>query len=98
MHRDRKRLHADRQITLCAVDWCFLKPEIDAPAYYQRLARSGYAAAEMVPPERQAMARAAGLKLLNLAGAGRLNRAEKRELMVAQLREQIAQRAGRTPV
>ena len=40
------------------------------------------------------MARAAGLRLLNFAGAGGLNRAENRPALVTQMREQITELAA----
>ena len=85
---------AHDSLILSAADWCFVKPEDDAQRYYRRLAESGYAAAEMVPPERRAMARAAGLRLLNFAGASGLNRAGNRSTVVAQMRQQIAELAA----
>ena len=81
-------------LILSAADWCFVKPADDAARYYRRLAESGYAAAEMVPPERRVLARAAGLRLLNFAGAGGLNRAENRATVIGQMRQQIAQMAA----
>jgi len=78
-------------LILSAADWCFVKPEDDADHYYRQLVKSGYSAAEMVPPERRALARAAGLRLLNFAGAGGLNRAENQIKAVAKMRDEIAQ-------
>jgi len=74
-------------LTLSAADWCFVKPDGDAARYYHRLAESGYAAAEMVPPQRRAMA-------LNFAGASNLNRTENRSNAVTQMREEIAHMAA----
>jgi hydroxypyruvate isomerase len=81
----------NRPLLLSAADWCFIKPEDDAVRYYQQLAKYGYTAAEMVPPERRAIARAAGLHLLNIAGAGNLNRATNRAKAVSEMRQQIAE-------
>jgi hydroxypyruvate isomerase len=76
-----------------AADWCFVKPEDDAAAYYRHLMNAGYSAAEMVPPARWGMARGAGLRLLNVAGARGLNLADQRSEVVAQMRDQISQLA-----
>jgi hydroxypyruvate isomerase len=89
-----ERAMSQNGLILTAADWCFVKPEEDAARYYKRIAEAGYAAAEMVPPERRAMARAAGLHLLNLAGAGGLNRAENRTRVVEEMQGQIAEMAA----
>jgi len=81
-------------LILSAADWCFVRTDDDAARYYHRLTESGYAAAEMVPPQRRPMARAAGLRLLNFAGASALNRAENRSKAVGQMRDEIAQMAA----
>jgi hydroxypyruvate isomerase len=80
----------DYSLTLSAADWCYVKSDDDAHRYYHRLVESGYSAAEMVPPERRALAGAAGLRLLNFAGASGLNRAENRGKAVSQMRDEIA--------
>lgn len=51
-------------------DWCSWRPAPGPAAYFRRIRDLGVEAMEMVPPDRRAAARAAGLKLLNIAGPG----------------------------
>ena len=81
-------------LQLSVADWCYYKPEYEPEAYYRRLRAAGYAAVEMADPSRFAAARAAGLRLLNVAGPGDLNRGELRGAKVAELRASIARAAA----
>ena len=79
-----------------ASDWCCFKKDYDPLAYYRKLKEIGFAGVEMVPPERQAAARAAGLELLNMVGPGMqkgLNRREDHAGILAELRKAIDQAA-----
>ncbi|MDA1045114.1 MAG: TIM barrel protein [Verrucomicrobia bacterium] len=51
-------------------DWCAFPAGANPEDYYGALSAIGYEAAEMVPPERRAAARAAGLSILNIAAPG----------------------------
>ncbi len=59
-----------KNIRLSAPDWCFFKPGMDSSEYYRKLKEFGYEGVEMVAPERQDAAVAAGLKIVNAAGPG----------------------------
>jgi len=77
-----------------APDWCFYEHASDPERYYANLLQAGYAGAEMVPPDRCAAARAAGLDILNLSGPGMqkgLNRREHHAELLPQIRDAIAQ-------
>lgn len=54
-------------------DWCFFPEKADPYAYYAALKGLGIDAVEMVPRERHAAARAAGLAILNRSGPGMQN-------------------------
>ena len=76
-----------------APDWCFLKPPLDPAAYYRGLRAIGFTAAEIVPPERLALAHAAGLRVLSLFGHDQsrgLNRPEDHPATFAALRSAFA--------
>lgn len=51
-----------------AADWCFFDGSVSAEKYYSVLKHLGFTGVEMVPPERRAAARAAGLEVINLSG------------------------------
>jgi hydroxypyruvate isomerase len=74
-------------------DWtAFGRQTLPAEGYYRRLRQIGFAAVEMVQPERWPAARAAGLKILNLIGPGMtagLNRREHHAELLRALRAAI---------
>ena len=74
-------------------EWCFFRNQPDPVAYYRRLRDIGFAGVEMVDPSRYAMARAAGLQLVNATGThkhGGLNRTEEHAAALAEIRESLA--------
>jgi len=74
-----------------APDWCFYRDGID---YYARLKSLGIDMAEMVPANRRAAARAAGLQILNLIGPGMqkgINRRESHAELIPKIRDAIAE-------
>lgn len=80
------------------VDWCsFLNGrEPDALAFFQYARSVGCRAAEMVPPQRRAAARAAGLTLLNISGPGMqqgLNRLENHATLLPALQQRLEEAA-----
>ncbi len=79
-------------------DWTAFKGQALSPeGYYRALRQMGFAGVEMVPPERWAAARAAGLSILNIIGPGMtrgLNRRENHAELLGQLKRTI-QTAGR---
>ncbi len=78
-------------------DWCFHGRLAEGPRYYEALASLGVAGVEMVPPERHAMARGAGLAILNQAGPGMqegLNRLENHARLLPQIRESLRSAAA----
>ena len=73
-------------------DWCFYRESDDPAAYYQRLKAIGFEGVEMLPPERWAVARQAGLKLVNIAAPGMqagLNRLDNHASLIPQIEELI---------
>ena len=81
-------------LRLSAADWCFFRPGMDPATYYRDLRSYGYDAVEMVPDERFAAARDAGLEILNLAGPGMmegLNRREHHAKLVPEIRAALQQ-------
>ncbi len=73
-------------------DWCFYRESDDPITYYQRLKMIGFEGVEMLPPERWAAARQAGLKLVNIAAPGMqagLNRLENHASLIPQIEELI---------
>ena len=79
-------------IKLSIPDWCFY-PKLGDPAqYYETLASLGVQGVEMVDPARYALARAAGLEILNLSGPGMtkgLNRIENHAELLPQIRDAL---------
>ncbi len=74
-----------------APDWCFYKDSLE---YYSKLKSLGIDMAEMVPKERRAAARAAGLEILNLIGPGMQKGINRRELhaeLIPKIRDAIAE-------
>ena len=74
-------------------EWCFFRNQPDPAAYYRRLRDIGFVGVEMVDPSRYAMARAAGLQLVNATGTrkhGGLNRTEEHPQALAEIRESLA--------
>ena len=67
-------------IKISVPDWCYYAKIGPAETYYATLKRLGVDAVEMVPPERHALARAAGLAIINQSGPGMLqsHRGERR--------------------
>ncbi|MCK4602488.1 MAG: hypothetical protein KAU28_08475, partial [Phycisphaerae bacterium] len=83
-------------LKLSAAEWCCFRDGTDPAEVYGRLAEAGYAGVEMVPPERHAAAKAAGLELVNICAEGMyegLNRTENHARLLGVLRDIIA-RAG----
>lgn len=78
-------------------DWCFYGKLAEGPRYYELLVSFGVDGAEMVPPERQAMARHAGLVILNQSGPGMqdgLNRLENHARLLPEIRESLRSAAA----
>ena len=74
-------------------DWCFYGKIGEGDRYYAALKKIGVDGVEMVAPERHALARAAGLEILNAAAPGMeegLNRKENHAALLPQIRESIA--------
>jgi len=81
-------------LKLSAAEWCCFREDQDPAEVYGRLAEAGYAGVEMVPPERHAAAKAAGLELVNVCADGMyegLNRTENHPKLLPLLRDTIAQ-------
>ena len=81
-------------LRLSAAEWCCFRDGMDPVEVYGRLAGAGYTGVEMVPAERHAAARAAGLEIVNVCGAGMnegLNRIENHATLLPVLRETIAE-------
>jgi len=79
---------------LSAVDWCLYSAHYAPADYYHALAAMGIHAVEMVAPEHQACARAAGLSILNIAGPGMahgLNDAKNHHSLLPQISQLIFQ-------
>lgn len=77
---------------LSAPDWCFFRPGMEPADYYAQLRSLGIGAVEMVPEERFAAARSAGLEVLDLAGPGMaegLNRSEHHDELVPAIQEVV---------
>ena len=69
-------------------DWCFYRESDDPAAYYQRLKAIGFQGVEMLPTERWAAAKQAGLKLVNIGAPGMengLNRLENHPNLLPQI-------------
>jgi hydroxypyruvate isomerase len=78
-------------------DWCFYSKLAEGPRYYELLGSLGVDGVEMVPPERHAMARDAGLAILNQSGPGMqegLNRLENHARLLPQIRESLGSAAA----
>jgi hydroxypyruvate isomerase len=79
---------------LSAADWCFYSERYAPKDYYRALRSMGIDAVEMVAPERQPIARVAGLTLLNISGPGMsegLNDPANHAKLLPQIREMVAQ-------
>jgi hydroxypyruvate isomerase len=73
-------------------DWCFYGKIGEGARYYAALREIGVDGVEMVAPERHALARSAGLEILNAAGPGMqtgLNRRENHTELLPRIRESI---------
>ncbi len=82
------------KLRLSAAEWCCFTDGMDAAEVYGRLAGAGYAGVEMTAPERLTAARAAGLEVVNVCGAGMdegLNRMVNHAKLLPVLRDTIAQ-------
>ena len=83
-------------------DWCFCGKIGEGARYYAALKELGVDGVEMVAPERHAMARSAGLEILNAAAPGMqegLNRTENHAVLLPQIRESLAAaKAGGIPL
>jgi hydroxypyruvate isomerase len=53
-----------------AAEWCFFRKHYDMADVYKQLSQSGYTALEMVDESRWALAKAAGLSILNMGSPG----------------------------
>lgn len=87
---------SDADLKLSAPDWCFFRPGVAPADYYARVRALGVGAVEMVPEERFAAARAAGLEILNLAAPGMmegLNRRERHDELIPQIQAVVEQAA-----
>ena len=82
-----------RGMKISVPDWCFYGKIGVGARYYAALKEIGVDGVEMVAPERHAMARSAGLEILNAAAPGietGLNRRENHAALLPQIRESIA--------
>lgn len=78
-------------------DWCFYGKLTEGRRYYDQLKELGVGAVEMVAPDRCALARAAGLEIVNQAGPGMqagLNRREHHARLIPEIREAIDAAGG----
>jgi len=78
-------------------DWCFYGALAEGPRYYELVRTLGVDAVEMVPPERHALARAAGLPILNQSGPGMqdgLNRLENHPRLLPEIRAALRNAAA----
>jgi hydroxypyruvate isomerase len=78
-------------------DWCFYGKLAEGRRYYDLLKGIGVGAVEMVAPERYALARGAGLEIINQLGPGMqegLNRRENHARLVPETREAINAAGG----
>ena len=85
------------QLKISVPDWCFYGKLAEGPRYYELLGSLGVECVEMVPPERHAMARDAGLRILNQSGPGMqegLNRFENHAQLLPQIRESLRSAAA----
>jgi hydroxypyruvate isomerase len=86
-----------RSVKISVPDWCYYPKIGPAEAYYTTLKRLGVDAVEMVAPEHHALARAAGLAIVNQSGPGMmegLNRLENHAALLPQIRAAIRQAAA----
>ena len=84
-------------IKISVPDWCYYAKIGPAETYYATLKRLGVDAVEMVPPERHALARTAGLAIINQSGPGMtegLNRIENHAVLLPQIRAAVRQAAA----
>jgi len=83
-------------------DWCFYGKIGEGARYYTALKEIGVDGVEMVAPERHALARSAGLEILNAAAPGMqagLNRRENHAELLPQIRDTIEMaKAGGIPL
>ena len=81
------------KIKMSAPDWCFLgKSGLEPEKYYCELRKIGFTAVEMTEKKNRALARKAGLEILNMAGPGMtkgLNRIENHKEILPQIRSAI---------
>ena len=81
------------KIKISAPDWCFLgKSGLEPEKYYCELRKIGFTAVEMTEKKNRALARKAGLEILNMSGPGMtkgLNRIEKHKEIIPQIRAAI---------
>jgi hydroxypyruvate isomerase len=74
-------------------EWCFFKDGMDATEVFTRLARTGYAALEMIAPSRWDAAAAAGLPIVTIATEGMqdgMNKVANHARLAASIRGTIA--------
>jgi hydroxypyruvate isomerase len=82
-----------KPIRQSVAEWCFFGNQPDPAAYYTRLRDMGFVGVEMVDPSRFALAKAAGLQLVNITGTRNLaglNRLEDHAGALAEIREALA--------
>lgn len=87
-----------RQLRISVPDWCYHAKLGPAEDHYRTLKRLGVDAVEMVDPRRDALARAAGLEILNQSGPGMvdgLNRVENHATLLPEIRAALRQAASR---
>ena len=79
-----------------APDWCFFPDNASPEAYYGQLKSLGIDTVEMVPGERRAAARSAGLNILNLGAPGMevgLNNPANHAELIAEVKRAIHEAA-----
>ncbi len=79
-----------------APDWCFFPRGTAPDSYYRELKSIGVDAVEMVDRDRRAVARAAGLDIINLAAPGMekgINNPANHELLIAGIKDAIREAA-----
>jgi len=81
------------KIKISAPDWCFLgKSGLEPEKYYCELRKIGFTAVEMTEKKNRALARKAGLEILNMSGPGMtkgINRIANHKEIIPQIRAAI---------
>jgi hydroxypyruvate isomerase len=81
------------KLLLSFAEWSFFNSKLHNPVdFYNKVKEAGYDGAEMVAPERQEAAKAAGLKLVNMSGPGMqkgLNRTANHPELIKEIEQAI---------